>query len=239
MNNQYTGFTEYYDLWVTSGYYDYRNIAKEVHSIVGNGCQIIELGVGTGLLPEEYIQIDPTCEFTGVDFTPSLLKIAEKRLNNQVKLIEADVVTMDLNMTFDVAISNGGVWGILDLGDTWEFGGHVPGIETNRQGLKNLTRHLREGGLLLLHRQKPHQNYEKSLAGGIIYSQSIEEVENTVDYRTLLKSYLFKKETEILVQEQIEITCFQPDISQQLLRESGFDFQGTSNGDRFAIYKKQ
>lgn len=239
MNNQYTGFTEYYDLWVTSGYYDYQNIAKEVHSILGNSCQIIELGVGTGLLPEEYIQIDPTCEFTGVDFTPSLLKIAEKRLKNKVKLIEADVVTMDLNTTFDVAISNGGVWGILDLGDTWEFGGHVPGVEANSQGLRNLARHLREGGLFLLHLQKPHQNYEKLLPGGIIYSQSIEEVEDNVDYHTLLKSYLFKKETEILVQEQIEITCFKPDISQQLLKESGFDFQETSNSDRFAIYKKR
>ncbi|MBS9772144.1 hypothetical protein [Trichodesmium erythraeum] len=41
MSNQYTGFTEYYDMWVTSGYYDYQNIAKEIHSCIGNGCQTL------------------------------------------------------------------------------------------------------------------------------------------------------------------------------------------------------
>ena len=105
--------------------------------------------------------------------------------------------------------------------------------------MRNLARHLREGGLLLLHLQKPHQNYEKSLGEGVIYSQSIEEVEDTADYHTLLKSYLFKKEEEIVVQEQIKITCFKPEISRKLLTEAGFDFQGTSNSDRFAIYKKR
>lgn len=145
--NQYTNITEYYDLWVSSGYYDYQTLAQEAHSIVGNSHKILELGVGTGLLVEQYLAIDPTCEFTGVDFTASMLEIAEKRLDNQVKLIEADVVTMDLNTTFDVAISNGGVWGILDLGDRWEFGGHVPGVEANRQGLANTAKHLQPGGI--------------------------------------------------------------------------------------------
>lgn len=73
MTNQYTEITEYYDLWVMSGYYDYQNMAKEAHSIVGNGRQIIELGVGTGLLAQKYIEIDPTCEFMGMDITASML----------------------------------------------------------------------------------------------------------------------------------------------------------------------
>ncbi len=161
MINQYTNITEYYDLWVNSGYYDYQILASEAHSIVGNGREVLELGVGTGLLAEKYIEIDPTCEFTGVYFTASMLEIAKKRLGDTFKLIEADAVTMDLNATFDVAISNGGVWGILDLDDRdrWEFGGHVPSIEANRQGLTNLANHLREGGLLLLHLQKSHEDF--------------------------------------------------------------------------------
>ncbi|NES83558.1 MAG: class I SAM-dependent methyltransferase, partial [Moorea sp. SIO2B7] len=148
MVNQYTEITKYYDLWVTSGYYDFQSLAKEAHSIVGDGRQVLELGVGTGLLAQKYIELDPTCEFTGIDFTASMLEIAKQRLGNQVKLIEADAVTMDLNAKFDVAISNGGVWGILDQGDQaqWQFGGHVPGLEANRQGLANVARHLKEGG---------------------------------------------------------------------------------------------
>ncbi|MGD1807957.1 hypothetical protein ACP6PL_21335 [Dapis sp. BLCC M126] len=58
---------------MTSDYYNYQDIAKEANSIIGNNnCQIIELGIGTGLLAQEYINIDPTCEFTGVYFTYSL-----------------------------------------------------------------------------------------------------------------------------------------------------------------------
>jgi len=235
--HQYAKIAKYYDLWVTSGYYDYEIMAKAAHSILGDGCQILELGVGTGLLAEKYLEIDGSCKFTGMDFAPSMLEIAHERLGESVELIEADAVTMDLNATFDAAISNGGVWGILDLGDKWEFGGHIPGIEANRQGLSTLARHLQGGGLLLLHLQKPHKNYEKSLPGDIVYSQHLEEVEDTEDYHTLLKNYYFKKDGEILAQEQILITCFKPDISQQLLTEAGFDLQGRSDGEHFVVYK--
>ncbi|EGJ28860.1 MULTISPECIES: class I SAM-dependent methyltransferase [Moorena] len=241
MVNQYTEITKYYDLWVTSGYYDFQSLAKEAHSIVGDGRQVLELGVGTGLLAQKYIELDPTCEFTGIDFTASMLEIAKQRLGNQVKLIEADAVTMDLNAKFDVGISNGGVWGILDQGDQaqWQFGGHVPGLEANRQGLANVARHLKEGGLLLLHLQKPHDDFDKYLGEGIVYSQCITEGEDTPKYYTFEKRYLFKKDGEIVAQEQITITVFKPETTRQLLTEAGFDFQGTNNGDRFAIYKKR
>ncbi|NEP41575.1 MAG: class I SAM-dependent methyltransferase, partial [Okeania sp. SIO2H7] len=48
MINQYTSITKYYDLWITSGYYDFDRLAKEAYSIVGNNCEVVELGVGTG-----------------------------------------------------------------------------------------------------------------------------------------------------------------------------------------------
>ncbi|NEO22439.1 MAG: class I SAM-dependent methyltransferase [Moorea sp. SIO1F2] len=239
MVNEYTGITEYYDLLMTSGYYDYQKMAKEVHSIVGDGCELLELGVGTALLAEQYMKIDPTCKFTGIDFTPSMIEIAKRRLGNWAKLIEADAITMDLKATFDGAIANGGVWGFLDWGDRWELASHIPDVEANRQGLKNLARHLREGGLLLLNRQKPHENYDKSLSAGIVYSQFIEEGEDTRDYYTIKKSYLFKKDGEIMAQEQLTLTYFKPEAYRQMLSEAGFDFQGTNNSELLAIYKKR
>ena len=112
-SQQYSQIAQYYDLWVTSGYYDYRSMAKSAHDIVGNGRHLLELGVGTGLLVEEYLKLDPNCTFTGIDFAPSMLEIAhrrlgEGRLGKDIKLMEADAVTMALNTTFDAAISNGG-----------------------------------------------------------------------------------------------------------------------------------
>ena len=38
MVNQYTGITNYYDLLMMSGYYDYHNIAKEAALVI---CKII------------------------------------------------------------------------------------------------------------------------------------------------------------------------------------------------------
>ncbi|MDJ1183903.1 class I SAM-dependent methyltransferase [Roseofilum casamattae] len=239
MDNQYTNITEYYDLWVTSGYYNYPFMAKEACNIVGGGRNIIELGVGTGLLVEEYLKIDPSCQFTGVDFTASLLEIGAKRLGDRVQLIEADVVSMDLNATFDVAISNGGVWGILDLGDRWQFGGHVPGVEANRKGLENLARHLQTGALLLLHLQKPHQDFDKVLPGDIVYSQSIETQEETPEYYSFKKRYFFKKDDKVLATEEILVTCFNPELSQNLLSDAGFELQDFPDAEYFAVYKKQ
>ncbi|NEP78359.1 MAG: class I SAM-dependent methyltransferase [Okeania sp. SIO3C4] len=239
MVNQYTDITEYYDMWVKSGYYDYQNMAKEVNSVVGNGRQILELGVGTGLMAEKYIELDPTCEFTGIDFTPSMLKIAEKRLGDKVKLIEADAVTMDLNRRFDVAVSNGGVWIVFDCGDLWELGTHIPGIEPNLQSFKNVGRHLQEGELFLLNLQKPHSNFEKKLSEEIVYSQLVNKLEDTKDYYILEKSYFFKKDGEIMAQEKLTLTFFKQNFYQKMFAEAGFDFQGLSNNNGFVIYKKR
>ena len=242
MVNEYTKITEYYDLCVTSGYYDYESLAREANSIIGDGRQVLELGVGTGLLAEKYIEIDPKSKFTGVDFSSSMLDIAKKRLGDKVKLIETDVVTMDLNESFDVAISNGGVWVYYDCSNCSEVGSLIPNVEANLPGLVNVARHLREGGLLLMNLQNPHDNFDKDLSSGILYSQSVEELAETVDYRIIKKTYLFKKNDEILVQEQHKITLFKEQAYGRMFDEAGFSFQEISssgNSDRFAIYKKR
>ncbi|NER06301.1 MAG: class I SAM-dependent methyltransferase [Okeania sp. SIO3C4] len=239
MVNQYTGITNYYDLLMMSGYYDYHNIAKEAYSIIGNNCQILELGTGTGLLAEKYIEIDPNCQFTGVDITPSFLEIAKKRLGNKAKFIVADALKMELNKTFDVAISNAGVWLFINWGDRLELVSHIPDVQANYQGLKNLARHLRTGSLFLLSIQKSGIDFEQNLPGGIVYSQIIEELEDKVDYRTRKKSYFFKKDGEILAQEQLTITLFRQDAYQKLFDEAGFDFQGVNNDNSLAVYRKR
>jgi len=239
MVNQYTGIVEYYDLLMTSGYYDYSGLADKVHSVVGKDRLILELGVGTGLLAEKYIEMEPNCDFTGIDFSPAMLKIAKKRLGNRIKLIEVDAVIMDLNTEFDAAISNGGVWLFIQLGEQLELSSHITDIEANRKGLENVSRHLRKGGLLLISKQKLLGNYEKYLPGGIVYSQFFEEGEDMGNYHTRQKNYIFKKDGEILAQDQLTITVFKPEGYRQLFSEAGFELQGTYNSDHFIVYKKR
>lgn len=167
-----------------------------------------------------------------------MLEIAKNRLGDKAKLIEADVVTMDLNSTFDVAISNGRVWVSYDCGDRWEVGSLIPNVEANLPGLVNVARHLREGGLLLMNVQNPHDNFDKDLSEEIVYSQSVEELKETADYRIIKKNF---QDEEILAQEQHQITLFKQEAYVKMFDEAGFDFKeisSSSNGDRFAIYRK-
>jgi 16S rRNA A1518/A1519 N6-dimethyltransferase RsmA/KsgA/DIM1 with predicted DNA glycosylase/AP lyase activity len=53
--NEYTGIADYYDLLMTSGYYNHEKVAKEIADIVSREQSIIEIGVGTGLLLEKLL----------------------------------------------------------------------------------------------------------------------------------------------------------------------------------------
>lgn len=133
----------------------------------------------------------------------------------------------------------GGVWMFIEHGDRLELVSHIPDVQANYQGLENLARHLRTGSLFLLSIQKSGVNFAKSLPGGIIYSQVIEELEDKVDYYTRKKSYFFKKDDEVIAQQQLKMTVFKQDAYQKLFDAAGFDFQGVNNENSLIIYKKR
>lgn len=141
--NQYTNITDYYDLLMTQGYYDYQAMADAVYSLMKGRQKVLELGVGTGLLAQKIKLLAPESEFTGVDITSSMLEIARKRLGAWGKLIEADVIDMDLQETFDIAVSSGGVWVINQRENRTDLGTHDSDIEQDIKGLTNVSQHLR------------------------------------------------------------------------------------------------
>ncbi|CCQ68786.1 Methyltransferase type 12 [Crocosphaera watsonii WH 0402] len=122
--NEYTRITDYYDLLMTQGYYDYQGMVNAVYLLSKMTEKILELGVGTGLLAEKLKALAPEAEFTGVDITTQMLEIARKRLGEWGKLVEADVCDMNLQETFDIAVSSGGVWVINQRGDRTDIGSH-------------------------------------------------------------------------------------------------------------------
>lgn len=236
--NQYTSITDYYDLLMTQGYYDYEGMAQAVHSLMNNSQKILELGVGTGLFAEKLLKIVPECQFTGVDFTASFLDIARKRLGESVKLLEADVVKMDLQNTFDIAVSSGGVWVIIQREDKTDLGTHLTDIHQDIEGLNNVAKHLCPNGLLLLSIQGEHKNFEQNLPSGIIYSQSIKKLAENDDTYSLEKSYFFKKNGEILAEQTLELHYFKQSKKEALLEQAGFTFIGIHESQKFHIYQK-
>ena len=75
----YSNMASYYDVIMTSGYYDY---AKIVDNLVLQDQveKVLEIGCGTGLILEELARRKSSIQISGIDFTGPMLDIAKKRL---------------------------------------------------------------------------------------------------------------------------------------------------------------
>ncbi len=71
--NKYDEIAEYYETTVESVYYDYPKAAQSLDSILKGREKLLEIGVGTGLVVEKLLELDPEYEITGIDFTPAML----------------------------------------------------------------------------------------------------------------------------------------------------------------------
>ena len=238
--SQYTNITDYYDLLMTQGYYDYQRLANAVYSLMkDNRKKILELGVGTGLLGEKLKRLAPETEFTGVDMTSSMLNTARKRLAEWGNLVEADVYEMNLQETFDIAVSNGGVWEINQRGDRADLGNEMKNIDEDIKGLTNVAKHLDRNGLLLLSIQGEHKNYQQSLPTGIIYSQEIEKIGENDEMESIEKSYFFKREEEILAQQTLNLNYIKQWKKEEIMEQAGFNFVSVDESQKFHIYRKK
>jgi predicted TPR repeat methyltransferase len=187
--NDYTDFTEYYDALMTSGYYDYGSIARTLISILQDRRKVIELGVGTGLLAEKLLQYNPKIQFTGIDFTASMLVKAKERLGMKAILLQKDVMTMEMGERYEAAYGNGGVWGFVNTGTEYILVSHLTDIEKNLKGLRSVARHLEDKGLLIMSVQGVHKNFERELPDRLVYSQAVFEGEDFIE-----KDYIFKRD---------------------------------------------
>lgn len=172
----YSNMASYYDVIMTSGYYDY---AKIVDSLVLQDSieKVLEIGCGTGLILEELARRKPSIQISGIDLTASMLAIAKERLKpfKNVVLSQQDVCNLSLPSAHNVAFSYGGVWYFVIDGDKEPFlVSHISDHEANLQGLEKMAQHIAPHGTLLLGIQGPHHDYETVISNGMKYSQKID-----------------------------------------------------------------
>jgi len=105
----YQGISDFYDTFVQLNR-DYKAIAIELLELFGNSSNILDVGIGTGLLVKQIIQLRPDLKIVGIDTSASLLAQAEKSLGTKVTLFCQDVSHLDLDNIFDLAYSRGGAW---------------------------------------------------------------------------------------------------------------------------------
>jgi predicted TPR repeat methyltransferase len=237
--NQYTGITECYDLLMRAGYYEHDAMAKAADAVMGDRKKVLELGVGTGLFAQSLAATKPDCDITGVDFTASMLEIAQDRTGDDVRLVEADVTSMDLNDTFDTAISSGGVWVIIAAEDEFLLGTHLFDYDQEVAGLKNVSEHLEPDGLLLLSIQEMHHDLDLALPEGVVYSQRISSPEDPADHFMIEKRYTFMRGFDVLAEETLNLGFYRRHVMDQILGEAGFEFEGVDDTRQFFVYSNR
>jgi SAM-dependent methyltransferase len=235
--NEYTEIADYYDLLMENGYYDYPAIAQAFDDALGGRRKVLELGTGTGLLLEHLLKINSNYELTGIDHTESMLKIARKRLADRARLIEANLVSMELGEIFDAVICNG-VWAMIDRGDEYHLGTHIPDDADNFTALQNIAKHLPENGLFLMNIQGKFDPYDFPLPGGIVYGQEVSPIEEKSDQYSIYRSYVFKKEDQILAKQTLTYKFYKNPGGEKIMADAGFKLQGIHPSKRLYCYAR-
>jgi SAM-dependent methyltransferase len=224
----YTNMSGYYDLIMTSGYYDYDKI---VDALVQHQpfSSVLEIGCGTGLILETLAKRQPNLAITGVDLTQAMLTIAQQRLQtfSQVKLHHQNVTELHLDQAYDLAFSYGGVWYFVIDGDKEPFlVSHIAQDEPNRLGLRKMAQHVKAGGQLLLGVQGPHHDYASPISNGMMYSQKIEPA----DHGFIKHYYLADGDTTLMAQT-IHYRTYSFAEALAMLKDLGFTYQAYA-GDK-------
>lgn len=221
----YTRMSAYYDLIMTSGYYDYDAIVGELARST-DVRTVVEVGAGTGLILERLVARRPDLNLAGIDLTQAMLDIAVERLAPypQVSLHRQDVVTLSLHRRFDLAFSYGGVWYFVPDDDAFTMISHIRDEQANAEGLRRLAEHVDTGGQLMLGVQARHRDYTSPVAGGLVYSQQITPIEAGFRKRYRLTDPASDQARPLMEQTtDYRIYCF--DDALELLDKAGFTFR--------------
>lgn len=239
--NQYDEIAQYYDLIMESGYYDYGQESQSLHSILKGQKKVLEIGIGTGLLVEKLLNLDPNYEITGIDFTGAMLDRSQARLENRAKLIEANVLSMNLQKDFQAIYSHGVPAGISVVGKDYHFYSFLPNFEDTVEMINNIARHLVTGGLLILNIQgeETDADGEQEISNGIVYSQQkyLEFLENQEMY-FWEKEYIFQKEGAILAKDRHRFLILYGQLLENTMKKVGFKLQGPTSDNLYFIYQK-
>jgi SAM-dependent methyltransferase len=239
--NKYDDIAHYYDLLMQSGYYDYTTCSRSLNSILKDRKKILEIGVGTGLLAEQMLDRNPQYEITGIDFSPRMLDQCQTRLGNRVKVVEGNVLSMDLQESFDGVYSQGGPVGVNRVGNDYHLCSLVPNFEDTLKMLKNIGSHVVERGLLALSIQgeKTNADGEKEIGEGIVYEQQkhLSFLENQEMY-VWEKDYIFKKEGEIVARDRHKFLMLHGQVLEDAMNAAGFQFKEVTPDDLYRVYQK-
>ncbi len=232
----YTNMSAYYDVIMTSGYYDYKSIVDNLleHEPYNH---VLEIGCGTGLILEELAKRKHVQSIMGIDLTQSMLIIANARLKDfpNVTLSNQNITQLKLEKQYDLVFSYGGVWYFVVDGDNEPFlVSHISDPAANEQGFEHLSKYMSVGSTLLLGIQGPHFDYEKAISNGMTYSQKIDPCEDG-----FIKHYYLADKGHNLMAQTVQYRTYDFNKARGLLGRYGFEYQLESHKNKlFVRFKK-
>ena len=180
MKNEYLGLAKYYDEMTTNGYYDFKQLAKKISIMIEEQSQILDIGVGTGELIKEILQLK-SYKFTGIDFSKKMIDQARVKLSKQnVKLVCQDLLIFKPEQPFDIVLSCGGVLYYVRGHEEDRLYSHIAGFERNRILIEKLYNMLKKGGKLVFSAQGEHVNYDRQLNQDLFYKQELHDENGTL-----------------------------------------------------------
>lgn len=226
--DSYAGLSRHYDMLMTSGYYDYDIYSAAILRLAGDRRDLLEVGVGTGLVCERLLALSQDgVRITGIDTSESMLAQARQRLGDRVRLNRQDVLNLTLDPVFDVAYSVGGVWAFTrDEDDDVRMASFLLTDSDNTRAFENLHSRLRPGGLLLVAVQRPHVDYTQQLPDGMRYRQEV----HSDGTNLLTKDYWITDGPATVAHQRSTFRMFTMTEAVTLLEHSGFRSGGTDAG---------
>ena len=219
MNDQYQELAKFYDKFVQQNR-NYDEIATELAQIIGEGRDLLDIGIGTGLIVENLLQIEPNYRITGIDTSEPLLEEAQKRLGQKVDLYCQSVSELDIGKNFDVAYSRGGAWTFVNYESETMLASHIFSSAEIQKSFDCVAKHLQAGGLLIISSSNAYGDNLVELDNGIVHKR-IANTELIDNERYAILDYLFYQNEKLLTQQTLKLKLLSYQTCKMMLEKAG------------------
>ncbi len=236
-NNKYQAYAQFYDLIMQTGYYEHDKFAAGAKEVVQGNSTILEIGIGSGLFAEQFAALGGNHKYTGIDFSPEMLKIAKTRLKKypSINYFEGDILKHDFNEKFDYIISMGGPISMSyrPKEQLHRIFAYSANIEEYEKLLRKLSSYLKTGGIMLVSIQEQHKDYSIALTQDVVHHQEVLLLE-----QYMRKTYIFEECGKEVARQTIQTMHFDEPEFNRLFIKAGFTVVGVNKPGNFYIYKK-
>ncbi|NEP91276.1 MAG: class I SAM-dependent methyltransferase [Okeania sp. SIO2C2] len=235
MNDQYQKLAKFYDHFVQKDR-NYSEIATELAQIIGEARDLLDIGIGTGLIVENLLQIEHDYKITGIDTSESLLEEAQKRLGQKVDLYCQSVSELDIGKKFDVAYSRGGAWTFFNCESETMLASHIFSSVDIQKSFYCVAKHLQAGGLLIISYSNGYRDNLVELDNGIVHKRiaTTELIENE---RYAILDHLFYQNEELLTQQTLKLKLLSYQTCKMMLEKAGFIEKDINPGKYYTYLK--